>query len=247
MARRSKSSSAKAACKPSLEHSYSHAGITSMRTRSGRGSLRVSGHNSRRESRRTSYRRQAAESSRVVESLSSEASVEAVYVQHGPPPMSPRPNANRSTSRNRLGRPESPVSGRTSMPSFPVWRKKSTSPGLPRSPDRTNTMVRDSAPVAPLPTEFEAKQERLSADPEIKQVLENLPVLWQRNKNHLWSEHDDDEMFRPNVSLKTLVHIANWCKRLRKRGKEIHSGSKSKSTKKRAGSSCFASKRRNSV
>lgn len=60
---------------------------------------------------------------------------------------------------------------------------------------------------------------RRPTDPDVKQVLENLPILWQTNKDRRWSELDDDEMFRPNVSFLTLVHVAKWCRRLRKEAK----------------------------
>merc|ERR1711964_805752 len=53
------------------------------------------------------------------------------------------------------------------------------------------------------------------ADPDIQAVLDNLPVLWQQNKGRRWSQCDDDEMFKPNASFKSLVHVAKWCRRNR--------------------------------
>jgi len=93
---------------------------------------------------------------------------------------------------------------------------------------RPAPLRRQSSELSCLTVGDTPRQSALSetTDPDIQAVLDNLPILWQQNKDRRWSQCDDDEMFAPNASFKSLVHVAKWCRRIRSRsGPEDRRGS----------------------
>merc|ERR1711964_546843 len=87
-----------------------------------------------------------------------------------------------------------------------------------RSRKRPAPIKRQSSDLSSLQLDMTPRQSDVP-DPDIQAVLDNLPILWEQNKSVRWSQCDDEEMFKPNVSFKSLVHVAKWCQQIRNRVK----------------------------
>jgi len=82
---------------------------------------------------------------------------------------------------------------------------------------RPSPLRRQSSDLSCLTLEESPRQSGGEDDPDIQTVLDNLPILWEENKLSRWSQTDDDEMFKPSVSFKSLVMVATWCRKIRNR------------------------------